>query len=303
MLYNKNIVILGPTAIGKSNLAIDLALEFNGEIISADSKQIYKGFDIGSGKVSKSDLDKIPHYMIDIKEIWENFSVQEFQNLAYNHIEEIHSRQENVFIVGGTGLYIDSLVKNYNITNIEPNYKLRNELEKKSVKELQDIISIKSSKHNLNNSDFHNKVRLIRFIEKIATTSLLPSDILKKNNPYNFLQIGLYTDLDILEKRIRQRVLERLDNGAFEEVKKIKYILNQKLDTTSALSKLYSFGLGTIVINGYLENQINYQDMIDKFILKEFQYAKRQLKWFKRDKSIVWINLKEISQIKTIITK
>ncbi len=288
---NKNIVILGPTAIGKSSLALELALEFNAEIISADSKQIYKDFDIGSGKVSKSDLEKIPHYIIDIKEIWENFSVQEFQNLAYEYIEDIKVREKNVFIVGGTGLYIDSLVKNYNISNIKPDYKLRNELQKKSVKELQDIINIKNPNHNLNHSDFHNKVRLIRFIEKISNTSLLSSDTLKKRNPYNFLQIGLYTDLDILEKRIKKRVLERLENGAIEEVKQIKEILSQKLDSTSALSKLYSFGLGTIVINEYLENQINYQDMIDKFVLKEFQYAKRQLKWFKRDKSIIWVEI------------
>lgn len=288
---NKNIVILGPTAIGKSSLALELALEFNAEIISSDSKQIYKGFDIGSGKVSKSDLEKIPHYMIDIKEIWENFSVQEFQNLAYEYIQDIKAKEKNVFIVGGTGLYIDSLVKNYNISNIKPDYKLRDELQKKSVKELQDIINIKNPNHNLNHSDFHNKVRLIRFIEKISNTSLLSSDTLKKRNPYNFLQIGLYTDLDILEKRIKKRVLERLENGAIEEIKKIKEILSQKLDSISALSKLYSFGLGTIVINEYLENQINYQDMIDKFVLKEFQYAKRQLKWFKRDKSIIWVEI------------
>jgi len=290
MSYKKNIVILGPTAIGKSSLGIDLASQFDGEIISADSRQIYKGFDIGSGKVTNQDLAKIPHYMIDIKEIWEDFSVQEFQDLAYQYITDIQSRQKNVFIVGGTGLYIDSLVKNYNIPNIKPNFELRQILEKKSLQELQDIVIAKCVQHNLNHSDFNNKVRLIRFIERQSTTSLLSSQIPTKNK-YEFLQIGLYTDLDKLEKRIKQRVIERLDNGVIEEVRNIKSILYQKLDTNSALSKLYSFGLGTIVIDEYLDKKLTYQDMLNKFVLKEFQYAKRQLKWFKRDKSILWVKV------------
>ena len=173
----KLIVILGPTASGKTKLAVELARVFNGEIVSADSRQVYKGMDIGTGK-DLDEYDNVPYHLIDICEPTEQFSLAQYQKFAYQAIDDIIMRGKIPFLVGGTGLYIQAVIDGYDLSEIKPNEKLRKKLEKKSLEKLQHLI--KKNKIELNKSDFGNKRRLIRILEKIECLKLLPARLVAK---------------------------------------------------------------------------------------------------------------------------
>lgn len=280
------ITILGPTAIGKSKLAVELVREFTGSIISADSRQIYKGFDIGSGKITQNEMQNVPHYMLDIKELWEDYNVAEFQKDVASILQELKVQQTLPFLVGGTGLYIESIIYDYQLPNIPIQNKLRQELYQLNKLDLQNKLLSLNPQINLNQSDWNNPVRLIRAIEKntfetkpIATN---PSSI------YKPLLIGLKSDLNNIRDRITLRVEERLSQGAIDEVQNIKTILNSKLSPIMAQKKLQQFGLGTIAICDYLDKKIDYETMKSKYIQSEYQYARRQMTWFRRMSDIHW---------------
>jgi tRNA dimethylallyltransferase len=280
------ITILGPTAIGKSKLAIKLAREFTGSIISADSRQIYKGFDIGSGKITQREMQNIPHYMLDIKELWENYNVAEFQKDVASILQELEVHQTLPFLVGGTGLYIESIIYDYQLSNMPIQSQLRQELSQLNKLELQNKLLSLNPQINLNKSDWNNPVRLIRAIEK-NTFETKPTDI-KPSPIYKPLLIGLKSDLNNIKDRITLRVEERLAQGAIEEVQNIKTILNSKLSPIMAQKKLLQFGLGTIAIYDYLDKKTDYATMKSKYIQSEYQYARRQMTWFRRMPDIHW---------------
>lgn len=287
------ITIVGPTATGKTTLSIQLAQEFSGEIISADSRQIYRGFDIGSGKVTLSEMQDIPHSMIDIRDPWEGFSVAEFQQEANDHIQDILSREHHPILVGGTGLYIDAIIRGYTIPEVQPNLALRAKLEAKSLEQLQQMYQAVCPNETLNSSDFQNPVRLIRTIEKsLAGLSTSPTDQQnQQDTAYTPIIIGLTADTTTLRSRIEERVIQRLEAGAIEEVESLYQLLQEQLSPTEATKKLSSFGLGTRAILEYLNGDITMAQLTSKYITKEYQYAKRQLTWFKRAADIHWIDV------------
>jgi len=280
------ITILGPTAIGKSNLAIELVKRFDGIIISADSRQIYKNFDIGSGKIKVEEMQGIQHYILDIRELWQDYNVAEFQKDVKYIIENLEKQNTLPFLVGGTGLYIESILYNYNLPNIAVNSSLRAELSKLNKLELQNKLLKLNSNHNLNHSDWNNPVRLIRAIEIVQAKPVAGTDSLV--NLYRPLIIGLQSSLENIKVRITKRVDERLEQGAIEEVENIKKILVNKLNPELTFQKLTQFGLGTVAINQYLEGKIDYEKMRQQYIQSEYQYARRQLTWFRRMKDINW---------------
>jgi tRNA dimethylallyltransferase len=291
------ITILGPTAIGKSKLSIKLAQKFSGAIISADSRQIYKNFDIGSGKITINEMQKVPHYMLDIKELWEDYNVAVFQKEVKSILQELKTKQKLPFLVGGTGLYIESIIYDYQLSNIPIQNQLRQKLSQLNKLELQNKLLSLNPQINLNQSDWNNPIRLIRAIEK-NTFETKPINT-KPFTIYKPLLIGLKSDLSDIKDKITTRVEERLAQGAIEEVAKIRLILNERLPLNTAQSKVQQLGLGTIAICDYLDKKIDYETMKNKYIQSEYQYARRQMTWFRRMPEIHWFEAND----KELLTK
>jgi tRNA dimethylallyltransferase len=286
----KIVAIVGPTAVGKSSLAIDLAKEFGWEIISADSRQIYKYLDIIAGKVTPEEMDAIPHHLLSIVEPGEEFSVAEFQARAFEIIDDIHSRGKLPILAGGTGMYVSSITQGYEFSDVEPDEKLREELEKLSVKELREKLLKLSPQATLSRSEAFNRHRMIRRIEKLASGQ---PDQPSQSPRYDALTIGLEIAREELEERIRERVHSRLDDGAIEEVEGLCEMFGETFGEDQLEKKMKQIGLSYYVIWRYLQGDYDYSKMIEKFVRAEMQYAKRQMTWWKKDKSIVWIPYEE----------
>ncbi|MBT3690086.1 tRNA (adenosine(37)-N6)-dimethylallyltransferase MiaA [bacterium] len=286
---NKVIAIVGPTACGKTNLAVKLAKAFNGEIISADSRQVYIGMNIGTGK-DLNEYGNIKYHLIDVVSPKKQYSLAQFQKEAYKAIDDILKRNKLPIIAGGTGLYVDAITKGYILSQSKPNKELRNKLSKKTLKELQSII--KKYKLKVNESDFKNKRRLERLIEIHKTEK----DFKPKNNPrYNVLTLGIKYPKEIIDKRIDKRLIERIEKeGMIQEVKK----LHKK---GVSYKRLEDFGLEYKYVSYYLKNIITYDELIKKLSIAIHQFAKRQLTWFKRDKQINWI--KNITEAKNKVKR
>lgn len=290
-MNDKLIVILGPTASGKTDMSIKLAKKFNGEIISADSRQVYKGLDIGSGKITKEEMREIPHHLLDIASPKRKFTVAQFQKLAVKKIKQIRRRNKLPFLVGGTGFYIQSVVDNIVIPGVKPNWKLRKKLEKKSVEELFIMLK-KLDFQRAKTIDPKNPRRLIRAIE-IATTigKPIPKTSLNTQVFKDVLQIGIKKSPKELEKAICKRLLKRLRRGMIAEVKKLH---------SEGLSwkRLEELGLEYRFVAQYLQDKIPYEEMVEKLEKAIWRFAKRQTTWFKRDKRIHWIkNQKEAENL------
>ncbi|MBX4195414.1 tRNA (adenosine(37)-N6)-dimethylallyltransferase MiaA [Candidatus Parcubacteria bacterium] len=261
----KVLVIVGPTASGKSALAVRLAKKLNGEIISADSRQVYKGLDIGTGKITKGEMRGIPHYLMDVADPKERFTAAEWKPMALNAIRFILGRNKLPIIIGGTGFYIDALTMD--LPEVQPNSILRKKLEKRSLKELQRMLG----KHKI--KDPNNRVRLIRAIEIIRTLGKIPR--VKIRSDYDFIWIGLKPkDLD---KRIHERLLKRIP-GILRETKK----LNRK--------RAYELGLEYRFTSEYLQGKFTKKEFIERLEIAIRQYSKRQMTWFRKNKKIRWFD-------------
>lgn len=299
---NKVIIITGPTATGKSDLAIRLARQFKSEIISADSRQVYKGLDIGSGKVTKQEMKGVPHHLLDVANPKRVFTVSQYQQLAQAKIKDIWSRGKTPIICGGTGLYIRAAVDGIVFPEVPPNLKLRNVLEKKSIEELFEILK-KLDENRAQTIDAKNPRRLIRAIE-IATVcgkvpSLSASPIIQN---HNVLFIGLQPKEEILKKKIKLRLTKRLTakgkNNLITEVRKLK---------KSGLSwkRLEALGLEYRYVALFLQNKITREQMINLIEKESWQYAKRQYTWWKSDKRVNWLYNPKLyyEQAKTLCQK
>lgn len=277
---DKLIVILGPTASGKTGLSIKLAKKFGGEVISADSRQIYKGMDIGTGKITKKDMQGIPHHLLDVANPKRRFSVVQYQKLALRAIKNIQKRGKVPFLVGGTGFYIQSIIDGIIIPKVKPDWKLRQKLEKLTTDELfKKLEKLDPKRAKL--IDKQNPRRLIRALEIIITTKK-PVPELKTNNQFDILEIGITKSPAELKNLIHERLMTRLKNNAMiNEVKRLRKSLSWK--------RLEEFGLEYRFIAQYLQKKITQQKMIDNIQIESAHYAKRQMTWFKRDKRIYWI--------------
>jgi len=290
----KVIVILGPTASGKSSVAIGLAQKFDGEIISADSRQIYRGMEIGSGRVTPEEEKMAPHHLLGIINPEDDFSVAKFKKIAEEKIKEILARNHLPIICGGTGFWIQSVVDDIVYPEVKPDWELRNQLRNQSLEELLAELK-KRDPQRVKTVDTKNKVRLIRAIEICQTLGKVPKVKNKKNSKYEFLEIGIARDKEELHERIKLNVENRLKAGMIAEVEKLK---GSGLDW----KKIESFGLSFKLIPQFLRGEIKTEEeLAEKIYLAEKNYAKRQITWFKRNKKIKW--LKNYSEIKKEVKK
>ena len=279
-LNNKKLlVILGPTASGKSELAIKLAKLFSGEIVSADSRQIYKGMDIGSGKVPLKKIkgkfysNGIRHHLIDVANPQEYFSVAQYQKLALKAIKDIQKRGKLPILCGGTGLYISSVIEGWQFPKVKPNLKLRKELENLTKEEL--FLKIKKlDARRAKTIDKNNKRRLIRALEILLQNKKI-EPLKKIPLKMKILIIGIKTDKKVLQQKIKKRLEKRLKEGMIEEVKKLK-------EKGVSSKRLEDFGLEYRWVNRYLEKKINYEEMKETLEKEINKYAKRQITWFTR---------------------
>ena len=284
----KIIVILGPTATGKSDIAVMLAKKFNGEIISADSRQVYKGMDLGSGKITKKEMGSIPHYLLDVVNPKTLFSVAKYKTIAEKAIEKIIADGKNPIICGGTGFYIDSIVKNIILPNVKLNKKLRVKLEKYPAEKLFETL-VKLSPSRAKNIDKHNKVRLVRAIEIAKALGNVP-EIKEGPKKYDFIFVGLDTKDQILKDRIALRLNKRIKLGMINEIKNLhKHGVSWK--------RLESFGLEYRQTTLFLQNKITKDEMIHNLNNEIWHFVKRQRTWFKRNEKIRWFEPKQISKI------
>ncbi|MFA5777245.1 MAG: tRNA (adenosine(37)-N6)-dimethylallyltransferase MiaA [Parcubacteria group bacterium] len=296
---NKIIVILGPTSSGKSEVAIRLARKYDGEIISADSRQIYRGMDVGTGKISKAQQKLAKHWLIDIIDPKTEYNVFKFKKEANCVINYLHKKNKIPIICGGTGFWIKAIVDDVDFPEVKPNLELRKRLEKENTEKLFKMLQ-KLDPERVNNIDAKNKVRLIRAIEickaigKVPPLPPTPSPSGRGwgegNIKYDFIQIGIDIPKEKLHQNIKKRLEKRFKQGMIEEVKKLR---------KSGLSwkKIQSFGLGYFWIPLFLQGKIDKKELFEKVYQAEKDYAKRQMTWFKKDKRIVWLkNYKEIEK-------
>lgn len=293
----KILVICGPTATGKSDLGVFLAKKLNGEIVSADSRQVYKGLDIGSGKITKKEMDGVPHHLLDIVSPKKVFSVHDFQKIAYEAIDDILSRKKIPIIVGGTGFYIQSIVDGLLLPKVKIDKKLRENLEKKTSEELCIILKALSPSR-FKTIDKKNKVRLIRAIEIAVAIGIIPK--IKKIPKYNSIQLGIDFDDKELKSRIEKRLKKRIDEGMIDEAKKL---ISQKISH----KRLFELGLEYRYLSLFLQKKLTNDEMQKELATKIWQFAKRQRTWLKRDARIKWFLPKEkvsiLKFVKSELTK
>lgn len=292
----KVLIILGPTASGKSALAIQIAKKFNGEVISADSRQVYKGLDIGTGKVTQEEMQGIPHHLLDIISPAKRYSVETFKHDAEKAIDLVLKKGKLPIIAGGTGFYIEALVKNIARPNVLMNTKLRKELASLSTAELKNRLE-KIDPSYAKKIDVNNPVRLIRAIEIAEQLGHVP-ELVSMPAKYEFLQIGISTDDENLREKIIKRLDMRLQNGMVDEVRKLRA---PKTGKPLSWKRLFELGLEYRYISLFLQGKLTVQEMRDELAQEIWQYARRQKTWFRRDKSIVWIENGQMKAAEKIV--
>jgi len=300
----KLIVILGPTASGKSGLAIKLAKKFKGEVISADSRQVYKGMDIGTGKITKKEMQGVPHHLLDVASSKTRFTVIQYGKLAIRAIDKIFKKNKIPVICGGTGFYIQAVIDGLVIPEVAPDWKLRKKLEKKSTEELYEILK-KLDPRRARTIDKKNPRRLIRAVEIVMKTGKpVPLPRLRPlgfgGQAYPVLIIGIKKSREELKKLIKKRLLKRLKIGMIAEVKKLhKAGLSWK--------RLEEFGLEYRWVARYLQKTLGVDGKTPgvEALQRDIEhYAKRQMTWFKRDKRICWVeNYKEAERLTKIFLR
>lgn len=283
------IVICGPTASGKTALSISLAKKINGEIVSADSMQIYEDMDIGTAKPSIEEMDGVKHYLIGNVSPTVRYSVANYKRDALKAISEIIEKGKTPIIVGGTGLYVDSLVYGIDYDDIEIDLNYRNELEKIAEEQGLEYLykkALEIDSEAMEKISPNDKKRIFRVLEIYNATGKTKTEqeieSRKKDNPYNYIVFAINMDREKLYERINLRVDKMLEQGLIDEVKK----LIEKYDELPTAIQ----GLGYKEVVQYLNSELTYEEMVDKIKQETRRYAKRQLTWFRRNKEITWIN-------------
>ena len=285
----KIIVICGPTASGKTALSIQLAKKINGEIVSADSMQIYKDMDIGTAKPSIEEMDGVKHYLIDNVSPTIRYSVANYKKDALNAIEEILKKGKTPIIVGGTGLYVDSLVNGIEYDDLEIDLEYRQQLEQEAKeKGLEELYNkaIQIDAEAMKKISPNDRKRIFRVLEIYHSTGKTKTEqeieSREKENPYEYIVFAINMDREKLYERINKRVDIMIENGLVDEVKSL---INKYDELPTAIQ-----GLGYKEVVSYLNNEITYEEMIEKIKQETRRYAKRQLTWFRRNKQIIWLD-------------
>lgn len=286
----KMVVILGPTAVGKSALALNLAKKFGGEIISADSRQIYKGLDIGTGKIKKKEMRGVPHHMLSFLNPNKKYSAEEYRKDAQKALEKIFRKNKVPIICGGTGFYIDTLVYNTSLPEVPPNPKLRKELSKKSLSELNKILK-KIDPKRAKSVDIKNPRRIIRAIEIAKALGKVPK--LKKEKKYDVLFIGLDMNDQKLKEKIAIRLFARIREGMVREAQRLRR-------GGLSLKRMEELGLEYRFLAKFLKKEITKEEMIGKLKTEIWRYAKRQRTWFKKNKDIISFDISNKTSVKKI---
>jgi tRNA dimethylallyltransferase len=275
----KVIAIVGPTASGKTSLSIDIAKQFNGEVISADSRQVYVGMDIGTGKVTLDEMDGVPHHLIDIVEPTTVYTGADFVKDASNAISEITNNDHVPVIAGGTFFYVDLLRGNISNAPVEPNPEFRDSISHLSTEKLFKMLETKDPSRALT-IDSSNRRRLERALEIVNVIGKVPESVTTES-PYEWLILGVEVSKEILHEKIHERLIARLDAGMIDEVQSLH-------KQGVSYERLESFGLEYRYIAQYLQNTLSHEDMVTTLDTKIRQYAKRQMTWLKRDTEIEW---------------
>ena len=274
-MSNTLITILGPTATGKTTLAAHLAADIDGEIISADSRQVYRGMDIGTGK----DLDDyvvdgrpIPYHLVDIKDPGYEYNVFEFQKDFIEAFNDIISRNKTPILCGGTGLYLDSVLQMYRMQDVPENKELREHLAKKSEKELVEILSSMKILHNI--SDTSDRQRMIRAVEIQYQQMDRPDEIIEFPD-YKSLIFGVRFEREVIRERITKRLKTRLEEGMLDEIRTL-------LDSGLEPGQLTFYGLEYRYLTDHITGKLSYEEMFNKLNTAIHQFSKRQMTWFRR---------------------
>ena len=275
----KLIVIAGTNASGKSGLGVELALRYGGEVVSADSRQVFRGLDLGSGKITPEEMRGVRHHLIDVCDAGDFFSMADFQRMAYEAIDDILARGKPPFLVGGTGLYVESVADGYELSNRMPDLAYRAELEKRSTEELYAMLveavpGVEVERRNRN--------RVMRLLEKLHDGD----DVIPGRNPrYETLRLGVTWDRETLRRRIDERLDRRLEEGMIEEV---RGLLQRGVSETFLLK----LGLEYRFITRYLKGEIaSLEEMRTLLSTAIKQFAKRQMTWLRRDGAIHWLDM------------
>ena len=277
---NKTIVICGPTASGKSELAVQMGLLFDGEVLSADSRQVYRGLDIGSGKISIEEMSGVPHHMLDIADPVETYNAARFQEDGYKVLEEIWARDKLAIICGGSGLYIDAILRRVSFPNISPDQNFRKSLVKQSTEELFQKLESQDPRR-AQNVDKNNRVRIVRALEILNKMNHVPE---QKIAEIPAMWIGLdFPDAE-LRNRIYQRLLHRLDEQ--DMVREVRDLIMAGLP----YERLSELGLEYKYIAQYVQKLISRDELIEKLFSEIWQFARRQRTWFRKNERIEWFH-------------
>ena len=277
----KLVVVLGTTACGKSGLGVELAKRFNGEIVSADSRQVYTGLDLGTGKVTEEEMEGIPHHMLDVVAPNQPYSVADFQTGAYAAIDDIIARRKTPFLVGGSGLYVRAVTEGFAFADVTPDPALRAELEEKTAEELYAILREKTGV-TLSNGEEHNHQRLVRSVEKALAEGWEPPQAKPR---YRCLLLGVNFPRETVCRRIDDRLQARIDAGMIQEVANLRAAgaTDQFLD---GLGLEYRYILR--FLKGELSSLEELKDELGRAIKR---FAKRQVQWFNRDRDVLWLDM------------
>ena len=277
--YPKVVAVVGTNASGKSALGVELAKRYGAEIISADSRQVFRGLDLGSGKITPEEMQGVPHHLIDVREPNEFFSMADFQRMSYAAIDDILARGRLPMIVGGTGLYVDSVLDGYLLSDREPDLAYRAELEKLTTPQLCDMLLTLVPDAQV---DRNNRNRVMRMIERIHDGD----DAVPGKEPrYRSLRLGVSWPREVLAQRIDERLKTRVQQGMIDEVQGL-------MDRGATKEFLLGLGLEYRFITQYLTGEIPDRDeMLRLLAIAIKQFAKRQMTWFRRNPDIVWLDM------------
>lgn len=301
----KVIVIVGPTAVGKTALGVELAQLFSGEVISGDSMQVYRGLDIGTAKVTDAEKGAVPHHLIDVRDVDEPYTASDFQQMGRAKINEITAREHIPIIVGGTGLYIESLLYNMSHGEADPDPDFRTEMEALAEKESRQFVWEKLEAIDPEAADNihpNNLVRTIRALEVHHVTGQKFSDYKKQQNErqplYDTFIIGLNTDRELLYNRINQRVDLMMTDGLIDETRWLDCAVSRDAQSVR--------GIGYKELFAYFDGEIELQEATSDIKQASRHYAKRQLTWFRNKTAVdLWVNLveypEELEQVKQAV--